>query len=311
MPSGKRRSPGAFAALAVPVLLAALSGCATTPAHPPVATSGVVTVVAAEGVWGDLAAQLGGAHAKVTSIIDNPATDPHDYEPTAPDAIAVSRADLAIVNGIGYDTWARRMIDADPDPHRTVIDVGETVGVPNGGNPHRWYSPTDVRTVIDTITSDYAAIDPAHATYFREQHDRVLGVALKPYFDAIAQIKAAYAGTPVGASESIFAPLAGALGLDLLTPASFLAAVSEGTDPSAADKAAIDAQIDTGKIRVYVYNSQNATPDVSRQVDEAGAHHIPVTIVTETPTPAGVSFEDWQVAQLTALRAALAQAAGA
>ena len=35
---------------------------------------------------------------------------------------------------------------------------------------------------------------------------------------------------------------------------------------------------------------------------------IPVTTITETPTPAGASFQDWQVAQLTALEKALAQA---
>jgi len=308
-PRGRR--PGARTAAVALGLLAALAGCATTPAHPPVATSGVVTVVASVSVWGGLAAQLGGDHARVTSIIDSPATDPHDYEPTARDAIALSRADLAIVNGIGYDAWATRMIDADPDRHRRVIDVGAVVGLAPGDNPHRWYSPTDVRTVIDTITADYAAIDPAHAAYFRAQHDRVVNVALAPYFDAIAQIRTGFAGTPVGASESIFTPLAEATGLDLLTPASFLAAVSEGTDPGAADKATIDAQIGTGGIKVYVYNSQNATPDVARQVDEARAHHIPVTTITETPTPAGVSFQDWQVAQLTALRAALSRAAGA
>jgi zinc/manganese transport system substrate-binding protein len=275
-----------------------------------VAATGVVSVVAAESVWGGLAAQLGGVHARVTSIIDNPATDPHDYEPSGPDAIAMSRADLAIVNGIGYDAWAGRMIAADPDPHRTVLDVGKVVGVAPGGNPHRWYSPTDVRTVVDTISTDYVAIDPADAAYFRAQHDRVLGVALRPYFDAVAGIRARYAGTPVGASESIFAPLAAATGLDLVTPASLLAATSEGTDPTAADKATVDTQIITGEIKVYVYNSQNATPDVARQVDEARAHHIPVSTVTETPTPAGVSFQDWQVAQLAAMRAALARATG-
>lgn len=308
-PRGHRSGPRVAAATLG--LLAALAGCATTPAHPPVSKSGVVSVVAAQSVWGGLAAQLGGDHAGVTSIVDNPATDPHDYEPTGPDAIALSRADLVIVNGIGYDSWATRMIDADPDRHRRVIDVGATVGVAPGGNPHRWYSPTDVRTVIDTISADYAAIAPAYAAYFRAQHDRVLNVALAPYFDAIAQIRTGFAGTPVGASESIFAPLAEATGLDLVTPASFLAAVSQGTDPSAADKATIDRQIGSGEIKVYVYNSQNATPDVARQVALARAHRIPVTTITETPTPAGVSFQDWQVAQLTALRAALAQAAGA
>jgi zinc/manganese transport system substrate-binding protein len=49
---------------------------------------------------------------------------------------------------------------------------------------------------------------------------------------------------------------------------------------------------------------------VQAQVDEAKAAGIPVSTITETLTPAGASFQDWQVAQLGALRAALRQATG-
>jgi zinc/manganese transport system substrate-binding protein len=104
--------------------------------------------------------------------------------------------------------------------------------------------------------------------------------------------------------------LSPATGLDLRTPAAFLTAISEGTDPSAADKATIDAQIKTKQIKVYVYNSQNATPDIQAQVKAAKAQGIPVTTITETLTPAGASFQQWQVAQLDALQKALAQAPG-
>jgi zinc/manganese transport system substrate-binding protein len=297
-----------FAVTSVAVLVAAVAavtaGCATSPTA--THEAGRVRVVAAENFWGSLAAQLGGSHADVTSIITNPATDPHDYEPSGPDAVDLSGAQLAIINGVGYDAWATKIVGADDDPHRTVLTVGDLVGIAPGGNPHRWYSPADVRQVIDTISADYAKIDPADAGYFAQQHDAVVNNDLKQYFALIDEIKARFAGTPVGASESIFAPLAEATGLDLVTPESFLDAISEGSDPTAADKATIDAQIAEKKIKVYVYNSQNATPDVQRQVDAAKAANIPVTTITETLTPAGASFEQWQVAQLTRLRDALA-----
>src|SRR5262249_10594325 len=151
------------------------------------------------------------------------------------------------------------------------------------------------------ITADYKAIDPADAAYFDDRHSAVLATDLKPYFDVIIQIRSAYAGTPVGASESIFAMMAPALGLDLVTPAAFLTAISEGNDPSAADKATIDAQISGKRITVYVLNSQNATPDVQAQVDAARANDIPVATITETLTPADAAFQEWQVAQLKAL----------
>jgi zinc/manganese transport system substrate-binding protein len=313
---GTARHPGVrwLAGCAV-LLVGAASGCSTSAAGTAGATgasagSTVVNVVAAENFWGSLAEQLGGSHVKVTSIIDNPDADPHDYEPAAADARVMAGAGLAIVNGVGYDAWAGKLVDANPAPNRTVLTVGDLVGAKEGGNPHRWYNPDDVRKVIDQITADLKKTDPADAAFFDSQHDTVLGTNLKAYFDVIAQIKASYAGTPVGASESIFAMLAPATGLDLLTPPGFLTAISEGSDPTAQDKATIDAQINGKKIKVYVYNSQNATPDIQAQVAAAKAAGIPVTTITETLTPAGASFQDWQVAQLTALKQALATATG-
>ena len=295
-------------------LMLAVSACATTAATTPASTSpgasSVITVVAAENFWGSLAEQLGGDHVKVTSIINSPDADPHDYEPTAADGREIAAARLAIINGVGYDTWATKLAEANPNPDRTDLTVGDLVGAKDGDNPHRWYNPDNVRTVIDQITADYKKIDTADAAFFDTQHDTVLTTNLKTYFDTITAIKSGYAGTPVGASESIFAMLSPATGLDLRTPASFLTAISEGTDPSAADKATIDAQINTRQIKVYVYNSQNATPDIQAQVKDAKAQGIAITTITETLTPAGASFQQWQVAQLHALQKALAEATG-
>ncbi len=287
-----------------------LAGCATTPATPTAGTSKVLQVVAAENFWGSLATQLGGDKVHVTSIITNPDADPHDYEPTAADARTVTTAQVVIVNGVGYDPWATRLAATDTGAGQTVLTVGDLVGAHDGDNPHRWYNPDNVRTVLDAITAAYTRADPADAGFFATRHATVLDTDLATYFDTIASIKATYAGTPVGASESIFAMMAPALGLDLVTPATFLRAISEGTDPTAADKETIDTQINTHQIKVYVYNSQNATPDVQRQVDEARAAGIPVTTITETLTPATATFQAWQVTQLDALRLALAQATG-
>ncbi len=96
----------------------------------------------------------------------------------------------------------------------------------------------------------------------------------------------------------------------MATPESFHDAISEGTDPTAKDKTAIDQQIKNTKIKIYVYNSQNSTPDVRAQVKEAKAAGIPVATVTETLTPAGASFQDWQVRQMKGIQKALAEATG-
>jgi zinc/manganese transport system substrate-binding protein len=268
-----------------------------------------VRVVAAENFWGSLVRQIGGRHVQVTSIITNPNADPHTYEPTSVDARALAAAQMVIENGVGYDPWMPRLIAATQGT-QTVLDVGHLIGAPVGGNPHRWYNPTDVRAVTGRITADLSALDPADRAYFARQRDRLVNVALREYDTLIATIKARYGGTPVGASESIFAMMAPALGLRLITPYSFLKAISEGTEVSAADKLTIDQQIRHHKIKIYVYNSQNVTPDVLAQLAEVRAMHIPTATITETLVPPTSSFQAWQVRELRGIAAALAAATG-
>ena len=271
-------------------------------------TGGQLQVVAAENFWGSIASQLGGDRVRVTSVIASPATDPHDYEPTAGDARTMAGAQLAIVNGIGYDPWAGKLLSASPSKSRIVLTIGDLVGIKTGGNPHRWYSPPNVQQVISALVADYEKLDPAHAGYFERQKAAFESKGLRAYKAEIALIRRKYAGVPVGASESIFTPLAEALGLRLLTPASFLKAISEGSEPTAADKTAIERQLTGRKLKVWVFNSQNATPDVQRFTDQARKSGIAVTTITETLVPATARFQDWQVAQLKALAAALARA---
>jgi zinc/manganese transport system substrate-binding protein len=273
-------------------------------------TGATIVVVAAENFWGSIARQLGGTHVTEVSIIGNPSTDPHDYEPTAADARAISMAKLVVVNGIGYDPWASKLLAANPVDGRQELTVGTLLGLKDGDNPHQWYSAAHVRQIAAAITAAYKRLDPAGAAYFTSQQRWFETTALAQYNQLIAQIKRKYAGTPVGASESIVSPLAATLGLKMATPNSFLTAISEGGEPTAQDKATIDAQIRNKKIEIYIYNSQNATPDVAAQVREARARHIPVTTVTETLTPANLTFEQWQVGQLQRLEAALHLATG-
>jgi zinc/manganese transport system substrate-binding protein len=269
----------------------------------------VIQIVAAENVWGSIASQIGGEHARVTSIISNPNTDPHTYEPTTADARALAGAQFVIENAVGYDPWVPKLLAADQG-HPTVLSVGELVGVAEGGNPHRWYNPADVQHVIAQMVTDFQRIDPSDRAYFTTQATKFNTVALKPYNDLTAAIKAKYRGTPVGASESIFAMLAPALGLNLITPPTFLKAISEGTDVSAADKETIDNLIKTHEIKIYVYNSQNVTPDVQAQLSEVKAEHIPYTTITETLALASTTYQAWQIRQLMGIQTALAHASG-
>jgi zinc/manganese transport system substrate-binding protein len=291
---------------AVSALVILLVAACSTKSPPP--SSSKLEVVAAESSWGSLAAQLGGDLVHVTSIVSNPDADPHDYEPTADDARTISTAKYVIFNGVGYDEWARRVVVSNASKNQQVLDVGALVSVQQGGNPHRWYFPVDVHRVIDQIVNDFKKLDPANAAAYDQHKAEFASTQLKRYDDAVDLIRQKYGNVPVGASESLFVGIADATGLDLLTPGSFLTAISEGRDPTVRDKTSVEQQIATKAIKVFVFNPQNSTPEIANLLDQVRVQGIPVVNFTETLVPANATFVDWQVAQLQALADALALA---
>jgi zinc/manganese transport system substrate-binding protein len=290
---------------AAAVALVALSGCGgrTT------ATGAKLNVVAAENFWGSIAAQLGGDRATVDSVIVDPSTDPHDYEPTPSDARELAGAKVAVVNGIGYDNWATRLLAADGGAAQ-VVSAGDVLGLSEGDNPHQWYSPSSVRRVAAAITTAFQRADPKDAAYFAGRRRLFLTKGLARYDALRAEIRRRFAGVPVGYSETIFEPLGHDLGLRLLTPTAFATAIAEGADVSVRDKETVDNQLRRHEIAVWVFNSQNVTPEVNQLNALARAERIPLTTVTETLSPASATFQQWQVAELERLLTALHRATG-
>jgi zinc/manganese transport system substrate-binding protein len=271
-------------------------------------TGKVVKVVAAENFWGSIASQVGGSHVAVTSIINDPNADPHNYEPVSQDARTVADAQYVIFNGVGYDAWMDKLLAANPSPNRKILNIGDLFGNKEGDNPHQWYNPDYVTTFVGKVRDDLKAIDPADASAFDQSAQQYLDSGLKQYHSLISDIKAKYSGTPVGASESIFAYMSPSLGLNLITPASYMKAVSEGEDVSASDEAAVEQQVNQKQIKILVFNSQNTPPNIQILLDKCKTLGIPTPTVTETMVPATTTFQDWQSKQLQGIEDALKQA---
>jgi len=288
--------------LVATLLSALLAACGAPPAG---ASSGkTLQVVAGQNFWGSIAAQLGGTHVSVTSIVTNPNADPHEYESSTQDARAFASADYVILNGAGYDAWGAKLLSANPNPSRKVFTVADLLNKKAGDNPHFWYNPDWVEQVADKITADYTAMDSSDSAYFSQQRD-AFRTAMKPYHDRIAKIKSTFHGVPVGSTESIFVYMAQALGLNLISPPEFMQAVAEGNDPPAQTVAEFHDQVAGKKIKVLVYNVQtstNITEDLKRQATNNG---IPVVGVSETLQPVDATFQEWQNAQLLTLQNAL------
>lgn len=290
---------------AVTPAAAASTPATAAPTSSPAGGATVVPVVAAENFWGDITRQIGGAHAHVLSIISDPNADPHTYETDPKDAAAISAASFVVVNGVGYDDFATKLLAASPSASRTVIHVDELNHVDgDDANPHLWYDPAYVRTTADAITAALVKADPADASSFTTNEQGFL-TAYQPYIAELARIKAKYAGAKVSYTERVPGYLVDTAGLVLGTPASFSQSVEDGNDPSPKDTAAFDADISGKKVKVLLYNGQvtdSQTTAIKALATKAG---VPIVGVTETLPPSEKDFQTWQLDQATQVFTAL------
>jgi zinc/manganese transport system substrate-binding protein len=295
--------------VAVAVALAAAGGlicsaCSTSSAD--TASKGVVVAVGAENEYADVISQIGGKYVKVSAIESNPNTDPHTFEASPAVASEVSAAQLIVQNGVGYDTYMNKIEGASPNSSRKVIDVQQLLGLPDSTpNPHLWYSPKTMPAVAKAVADDLAELEPAHAAYFKANVTK-FDASLQPWLTAIAQFKAAYAGTPVAVTEPVGDYMLQAAGTDIMTPFGLQADIMNGVDPSPQYVALEDSLFAQHKVKVFVYNQQVTDSLTASFLADAQRNGIPVVGVYETmPTP-GYHYQSWMLAEVNALRKAVA-----
>lgn len=257
-----------------------------------------VQIVAAENVYGDIAAQIGGARVSVQSILNNPDQDPHLFEASPSVARALSNAQLVIYNGIGYDPWVDKLLAAAPASGRRVIAADKLTHASPDANPHLWYNPAVMPAVADAITRDLIALDPQGAGVYEHNHTK-LAQALAQLDHEIAAIRTRHAGIAVTATEPVFNDMARALGFVMRNEALQLAIMNE-TEPSASQIQAFENDLRTGQVRLLFYNDQEENTFTRRVKRIAQEHHVPIVRVTET-MPSNVHFQAWIGAQLSAI----------
>ena len=288
------------------LFLSAAVSCSRTKTKTPDTAPGKVKIIAAENFYGNIASQLGGDRVSVKSIISNPNVDPHEYESSVADGMAIARADIVIKNGLQYDTWMDKMISASPRPARTVITAGSIAPYRLPDNPHVWYGVENVWAVARAVTGALERADPAGKPVFEKNLAR-FSASLEPIRAKIGQIRSKYAGEPVGLTETIYLYQTRQMGLRVLTPFGFEKAIAQGNDPPAADVAEANRQVDKREIRILIFNSQTVTPITKHLLDAAREHGIPVVPVSETMPPRD-TYQSWMLAELQAVGSALALA---
>ncbi|GAA3340960.1 zinc ABC transporter substrate-binding protein [Curtobacterium pusillum] len=284
----------------------ALTGCATSSASGDASSDGTIKVVASTNVYGSIVEAIGGDHVSVTSILNDPSQDPHSFESSAKTQLAVSKADLLIENGGGYDDFMTTLADASSTKADT-INVVKLSGLDKGGdsefNEHVFYSyPTMVKLVAD-VSKRLGDLDSTDGDTFTKNAD-ALTTKLEGLESKTAELKKTYDGEKVSYTEPVPGYLFDAIGLDNVTPDDFSEAIEEGDDvPPAALNDTLKL-FSGGTVKLLAYNDQTSSPETEQVKKAAEDNGIPVVGVTET-LPKGEDYVSWQQANIDAVQAAL------
>jgi zinc/manganese transport system substrate-binding protein len=292
------------AAVAAAALALAVAGCGNG-SSASASGSGVINAIGAENEYANVLSQIGGRYVHVSSILNNPNTDPHTFEASPAVASEVSTAMMIVQNGVGYDTFMNKIEAASPNPQRKVITVQNLLGLPDDTpNPHLWYSPDTMPAAAKAMAADLSALQPDHKAYFGANLAR-FDKSLTPWFDAIAAFKAKYAGTPVAVTEPVADYLLQAMGMDIRTPFVFQADIMNGVDPAPQDISLENGLFTRHQVKVFCYNQQVVDALTASFLQTALKAGVPVVGVYETmPTP-GYDYQTWMLAELHAIEKAI------
>jgi len=293
------------AAAAILALAALATGCSATSASIRGSSGGKIVAVGAENQYASVISSVGGKYVQVSAIESNPNTDPHTFEASASVAQTVSQAKLIVQNGLGYDSYMDKIESAAPSAGRKVIVAAQLLGLPGSTpNPHLWYRPSTMPAVARAVAAGLAAIQPAHAAYFRA-NAAAFDRSLRPWYQALAKFKAAYPNTPVATTEPVGDYMLQAAGTRNLTPFAFQADIMNGVDPAPQYVSLQTSLFNQRKVKVFLYNQQVTSSLTATFLSAAHRNGIPVVGVYET-MPTGYTYQSWMVAEVQALQKAVA-----
>ena len=294
-----------------------LAGCAATepttePTEEPFAG---LTIVSSTNVWGDVAASVGGEKVQVVSIIDNFAQDPHSYEASARDQLAVNDADVIVANGGGYDSFIDTLAEAAGNSNIVYAYLpDELEQAPKEeesnhdhdhahGNEHVWYDFHVVEDFATRLADQLKTLDPENSSEYSANLEQFL-VGIASLEERAATVASSVSGVRVISSEPVADYLLEELGLTNITPESFSQAIEEELDVSPADLLEIQNLISTNSVDLFVVNIQTGSVQIDSLVELAESSGVAVIQVSEL-LPEGLGYLAWMEQNISAIEAGL------
>lgn len=292
-----RATRGALAALIASALLFAAGACGTsntTQVEQPDSQTktqektGAITVVASINQWGSLAEEIGGDDVKVTSVLSSTGVDAHDFEPKTSDLATLSKAEIVVANGAGYDTWATKSRASDS----TLVSAAQIVGAMDGDNPHLWFSKDARSGMAKELADAFSKARPKKKAEFAKRlkawqaEEDDLDAAMTKF--AKAHPNASYAAT-----EAVVYYLMSDMSFEDVTPRGYEQAVANGGEIAPADLQTFQKLVEDKKLDVLINNTQEATDATNMLTGAAGRADVPVVDVSEQMPDKYDTLDDW------------------
>lgn len=278
--------------LSTVIIILVLSGCSNKKVSHSTQKLNVVTTT---DFYGEAAKAVLGNKGTVSSIINNPAIDPHDYEPTTKTAQKVSQADITVANGLGYDAWMNKL---NKQSKSSYIKIGENImHKKSGDNPHVWYDPQTMPKYARYLAKQLGKKQPKNKVYFEKNAQKYIQ-SLQPIQKELTQLKnisQSLTNKNVYVSEPVFDYSIQAMGFKV-TNKNFENAVEKGTDPTPTEIKKMHQGIKEKQIAFFVLNTQTDSKLVNNLISLAKKNNIPVLKVTET-LPKGKNYQQWMLSQ--------------
>ena len=276
----------------------AFTGCTST--EP---TDTRPTIVATTNVWADIAGQVAGDKFQVVSLINSASQDPHSFEASAREQLAVKNSELFIMNGGGYDDFALKLASAAEVTPFNVFEVNEAAHAEEGneaahaeeghahehdGSDHIWYDLHVAEHTAELIAAELSTLQPDNAAEFKTNAAK---------FGAEIEVLEERAASITGKLSYFEAhPLAtlmfSELGFTNLTPEGFAEAEEAGLEPSVKIMNTASELIKSGKIAFLAVNRQVTSVSLEKLASIAKEQGIPVISFDEL-LPGDASYQEW------------------
>jgi zinc/manganese transport system substrate-binding protein len=289
-----------------------LAGCSGASSASSTSDDGRIRVTASTNAYGQIASAIGGDAVDVTSIINRPSDDPHEFEASATDQLSVNRAQLIIQNGAGYDPFMQQLLGARPKPAVPVLTAatlaadwpgGGADATPEGFNEHVFYDLATMKTLAARIATDLGEIKPADKSTFAANLT-TLTARIEGLQKQQSALETAHGGAKIFVTEPLPLYLAEGAGLVNVTPDAFSEAVEAGNDVPPSTMLQANRLLASGDVKVLIANAQAGGPETTAVIAEAKKHDIAVLEWMET-LPTGLTYTEWMQRNLDQLKAAL------